>query len=73
MNVFSLPDTDEAFEQMDDICFEWEKRCNMELEFDEISSIWEKDVNNYVFIFSNGKIERKLHIENLIQSSNREV
>lgn len=57
--IVSLPDTDEAFEQMDDICFEWEKRCNMELEFDEISSIWEKDVNNYVFIFSNGKIERK--------------
>ena len=57
--IVSLPDTDEAFEQMDDICFEWEKRCNMELEFDEISSIWEKDVNNYVFIFSNGKVERK--------------
>ncbi|MDO5361953.1 MAG: hypothetical protein Q4F03_04805 [Eubacteriales bacterium] len=57
--IISLPDTDEAFEQMDDICFEWEKRCNMELEFDEITSIWEKDVNNYVFIFSNGKVERK--------------
>ena len=54
-----FPDTDEAFNQMDDICYEWEKRCNMELEFDEISSIWEKDVNNYVFIFSNGKVERK--------------
>lgn len=57
--IISLPDTDEAFNQMDDICYEWEKRCNMELEFDEISSIWEKDVNNYVFIFSNGKVERK--------------
>lgn len=57
--IISLPDTDEAFEQMDDICFEWEKRCNMELEFDEIASITEKDVNNYVFQFANGKLERK--------------
>ena len=58
--IISLPDTDEAFEQMDDICFEWETRCNMELEFDEISSLCgQKDVNNYVFQFSNGKLERK--------------
>lgn len=57
--IVSLPDTDEAFYQMDDICYEWETRCNMELEFDEISGIWEKDVNNYVFRFSSGKLERK--------------
>lgn len=57
--IVSIPDTDEAFDQMDDICYEWEKRCNMELEFDEIQSIWQKDVNNYVFQFKNGKIERK--------------
>lgn len=57
--IVSLPDTDEAFEQMDDICFEWESRNNMELEFDEISAIWEKDVNNYIFKFANGKLERK--------------
>lgn len=62
--IISLPDTDEAFEQMDDICFEWESRCNMELEFDEIGDseghgIYQKDVNNYVFQFSNGKLERK--------------
>lgn len=57
--IVSLPDTDEAFEQMDDICWEWEKRNNMELEFDEISEIHQKDVNNYVFKFANGKLERK--------------
>ena len=57
--IVCLPDTDEAFEQMDDICFEWESRNNMELEFDEISEIYQKDVNNYVFKFSNGKLERK--------------
>lgn len=62
--IISLPDTDEAFEQMDDICFEWESRCNMELEFDEIGDseghgLYQKDVNNYVFVFANGKVERK--------------
>lgn len=58
--IISLPDTDEAFEQMDDICYEWESRCNMKLGFDEIKALWgQKDVNNYVFEFSNGKLERK--------------
>lgn len=57
--IVAVPDTDEAFEQMDDICYEWESRCNMELEFDEINEIYQKDVNNYIFEFSNGKIEKK--------------
>lgn len=57
--IVSLPNTDQAFEQMDDICYEWEQRCNMELEFDEISEIWQKDVNNYVFRFSSGELEKK--------------
>ena len=57
--IVSIPDTDEAFYQMDDICYEWEQRCNMLLAFDEISGIWEKDVNNYVFRFASGKLERK--------------
>lgn len=57
--IISLPDDDESFNEMDDICYEWEKRCNMELEFDEILSISQKDVNNYVCKFANGKIERK--------------
>lgn len=57
--IVCLPDTDEAFQQMDDICYEWEQRCNMELEFDQISSIYQKDVNNYMFKFANGKLERK--------------
>lgn len=47
------------FDQVDDICYEWEHRCNMELEFDYIEEIWEKDVNNYIFRQFDGKIERK--------------
>jgi len=57
--IISLPDDDESFDKMDDICYEWEKRCNMELEFDQIVSISQKDVNNYVCKFANGKLERK--------------
>lgn len=47
------------FDKVDDICYEWESRCNMELEFDYISEIWQKDVNNYVFKQFDGKVERK--------------
>ena len=31
----------------------------MELEFDYIQEIWQKDVNNYVFVQYDGKVERK--------------
>lgn len=47
------------FDAVDDVCYEWESRCNMELEFDYIQEIWQKDVNNYVFTQYDGKIERK--------------
>ena len=47
------------FEAVDDICYEWESRCNMELEFDYISEIFQKDVNNYCFVQFDGKVERK--------------
>lgn len=49
----------EDFELLDDICYEWESRCNMELEFDHIDEIWQKDVNNYIFRFADGKYEQK--------------
>lgn len=57
--IVSLPDDDKSFDMMDDICYEWEQRCKMELEFDEIVSISQKDVNNYLCKFANGKLERK--------------
>lgn len=47
------------FNLVDDVCYEWESRCNMELEFDYIEEIWQKDVNNYIFRQFDGKIERK--------------
>ena len=57
--IIKIPDTDKAFEQADDICWEWESRTGMRLGFDVITEIWQGDVNNYVFKFANGKIERK--------------
>jgi hypothetical protein len=58
-----IPDTDEAFEMMDDICWEWEKRCSTDicdirLAFDSLKTIYQKDVNNYLFVQDNGDVER---------------
>lgn len=57
--IIQIPDTDEAFDKVDDICFEWEQRTGMSLGFDVITEIWQKDVNNYLFKFEDGKVERK--------------
>ena len=57
--IIQIEDTDEAFDKVDEICFEWEKRTGMGLGFDVITEIWQKDVNNYIFRFEDGKLERK--------------
>lgn len=58
--IVKIPDTDEAFDKLDDICYEWEHRTGMGLGFDLIDEIWQKDVNNYIFRFAeSGKLERK--------------
>ena len=57
--IIKIPDTDEAFNAVDDVCYEWESRTGMKLDFDYIREIWQKDVNNYVFVDVDGEIERK--------------
>ena len=57
--ILQVPDSDSAVQKMKDICQEWMDRTKMGLGFDEISEIWQKDVNNYVFKFTNGKLEKK--------------
>lgn len=47
------------FDMVDDACYEWEKRTDMILAFDFIKEIYQKDVNNYLFIEHSGKVERK--------------
>lgn len=62
--IVQIPDTDEAFAQMDDICWDWEQRCSTNLcdillELDCLSEIYQKDVNNYLWIDCDGGVERK--------------
>lgn len=57
--IIKIPDTDEAFEMIDDICFEWENRTRMKLGLDVINEIYQKDVNNYLWIDEEGNLERK--------------
>ncbi len=61
--IIRIPDTDEAFDMVDDICYEWEMRCSTEkcsilLELDTIREIYQKDVNNYLWIDEDGNVER---------------
>lgn len=61
--IIMIPDSDEAFDMVDDICWEWEMRCSTEkcqilLELDNISEIYQKDVNNYLWIDLDGGVER---------------
>ena len=40
----------EDFEMLDDLCWEWEQRTGMRLEFDEVQKVYQKDVNNYIIV-----------------------
>ena len=63
--IVRIPDTDEAFQMLDDICYRWEETCSTEhcrigLEFDQVDWIAQKDVNNYLCKFTGkNKYERK--------------
>ena len=58
--IIWIPDTDEAFEMVDDICWEWKQRCSTDqcsilLELDNIEvEIYQKDVNNYLGLVIDG-------------------
>lgn len=61
--IIRIPDTDEAFDQVDDICWEWESRCSTDLcditlGLDTIKEIYQKDVNNYLWVDIDGGVER---------------
>lgn len=57
--ILQVEDNDEAVAKMKEICQEWMDRTHMGLGFDEIEWIVQKDVNGYIFKFTNGKYERK--------------
>ena len=45
--------------KVEEICHQWEKDTKMGLSFEQVSEIWQKDVNNYLIRFDNGKEEAK--------------
>lgn len=57
--IVQVEDDETVVEKFKNICHRWEHRTGMELGFDEITEIFQKDVNNYVFRFASGKLERK--------------
>ena len=61
--IVQIPNTDEAFRMLDDICWEWENRvstdkCFIGLALDCIREIYQKDVNNYLWVDLDGGVER---------------
>lgn len=56
--IFKIKNKDD-FDKYKEICNEWENRVDLKLEHDLIKKIYQKDVNNYVFLFDNGKLECK--------------
>ena len=55
--IYKIPKTE--FEAVDMIVKAWEKRTKMSMEYDYITYLAQKDVNNYVAVFEDGTIERK--------------
>lgn len=60
--LIKMPDgqnEDEFYNLIDDIAHEWEERTGLVLEFDEYKKVFQKDVNNYVIVDSDGKYKSK--------------
>lgn len=57
--LFKIPDTDEAFEKVDDIVWEWEQRTGMRMGFDVFNKVFQKDVNNYLLVAEDGSYKSK--------------
>ena len=47
------------YDAIDDICYEWEQRTGLKLEFDEYRKVFQKDVNNYVIVDEEGHYKSK--------------
>ncbi|WP_288867911.1 DNA polymerase domain-containing protein [uncultured Parvimonas sp.] len=52
-------DSLDDFEIIDDICYEWESRTRMNLEFDTYIKVIQADVNNYIIVAPNGSYKSK--------------
>lgn len=47
------------FDQFDDLVFEWEERTGLSMSFDFYQKIFQKDVNNYIIVDTEGKYKSK--------------
>lgn len=47
------------FDIIDDLVWEWESRTNLSMEFTYAKKIYQKDVNNYVMVTTDGKVKSK--------------
>lgn len=50
---------DQYYDQVNEILEEWQQRTGFALEEDKIRMLIQKDVNNYLLVFENGKIKTK--------------
>lgn len=57
--LFKIADSDEAFEKVDDIVWEWEQRTGMRMGFDVFKKVFQKDVNNYLLVAEDGSYKSK--------------
>lgn len=49
----------EDYDLIDDICYKWEQKTKMKLEFDLYKKIFQKDVNNYILVDFEGNMKTK--------------
>lgn len=55
----SYDGTQEVFDQIDDVVYEWEQRTRLSMEFENYTSIYQANVNNYVAIAPDGSVHAK--------------
>lgn len=65
--IVKIPDTDDAFNQLDDICYEWETRfsnekCEIGLALDQLKEIYQRDVNNYLWVNLDGSLGERIGV-----------
>lgn len=47
------------FDLIDDLVYEWEQRTRLSMEFTYATKVFQKDVNNYVMVTTDGKVKSK--------------
>ena len=60
--LIKMPDggnPDDFYALIDDVCWEWEQRTALTLEFKEFTEVFQKDVNNYIMIDADRKFKSK--------------